>query len=258
MTSMQMKGQVMRMKQIKMSMLVLLLCFVISGFVVDAKANSAEPPMLWILVSGEHKDLRGTLQIEELTIEGYPYTTSFESYLRFFYSEHPTLRSKNLAQVQVTLNLYASGKQVQIDAEMDLSGYNTLYTLDLDAGTLSEGKSLIRDVQLVGLRLGLTLLVEALIFFLLGYRSKRFWILFLVINLVTQGLLNLSLNANMPIGTFALLALIVYEFLILIVEWIAFLSLSKEKKRVKLFFAVFLANIASLILGGFLITRLPL
>ena len=62
----------------------------------------------------------------------------------------------------------------------------------------------------------------------------------------------------MPIGTYALIALVIYEFVILLVEWIAFLSLSKEKKRVKLFFAVLLANAASLILGGFLITRLPL
>ncbi|HBS92184.1 MAG TPA: hypothetical protein DEA51_06915 [Erysipelotrichaceae bacterium] len=258
MTNTQMKGQVIRMKHVKMIGFILLLSLMMSGFMVNAKANSAEPPMLWILVSGEHKEMRGTLQIEEITVEGYPYASSFESYLRFFYSEHPSLRSKDLTSVQVTLTIVVAEQQMQISTQMDLSGYNTLYTLDLDTGTLSKGKSFLRDVQLVGLRLGLTLLVEALIFFLLGYRSMRFWILFLMINLLTQGWLNLSLNANMPIGTYALIALVIYEFVILLVEWITFLSLSKEKKRVKLFFAVLLANAASLILGGFLITRLPL
>lgn len=236
----------------------ILMLVLLGAFTVNAKANADEPPMLWILISGEHKDLSGTLQLEGVTLFGRPYITRYESYLRFYFSDEPQLNSYTKEKVQAIVTIHLAGEKYIIEDVLQMRDYNTMYTFDLDQKTLFEGKSLARSIQLVGLRVILTIFVEALIFFLFGFKEKRIWIAFILINLFTQGILHGLLNAEVPVGSYAMLALVFYEIVILIVEWLVFFFVSEDQRKAKLMFTVFVANMASLILGGFLITMLPL
>jgi hypothetical protein len=104
----------------------------------------------------------------------------------------------------------------------------------------------------------LTLIIEGIVFFLFGYRRKRSWLVFIIVNLVTQGILNIWLAGNYsPLNNYLIFSLIGGEIVVFIVEIIAFLILVKEHGRLRTASFVVLANLLSLIAGGYLITVLP-
>jgi hypothetical protein len=109
----------------------------------------------------------------------------------------------------------------------------------------------------VSLRVVLTLLIEGLLFYLFGFRRKSSWIAFLVINLLTQGVLNIQLNNAVPFTGYLIFNLIFMELVVLLVEMISFLSYVKEHGKLRRAAYAFIANLASLVLGGWLITVLP-
>jgi hypothetical protein len=107
------------------------------------------------------------------------------------------------------------------------------------------------------MRVVLTLIVEGLVFFLLGFRTRRSWTVFLIVNLVTQGALNLWINTVTYNDYSLFFGLIFYEFVIIIVEMVAFLGLLKEHGKWRRALYVLLANILSLLGGGYMLTVLP-
>ena len=95
-------------------------------------------------------------------------------------------------------------------------------------------------------------------FYLFGYRRKESWLIFLIINLLTQGVLNIWLNGSFtPLDSYIIFSLVFGEILVLIIEMIAFLILVKEHHRLRIALYVIIANLLSLIAGGYLITVLP-
>jgi hypothetical protein len=108
------------------------------------------------------------------------------------------------------------------------------------------------------LRILLTLAIEACVFWLFGYRDKRSWIAFLVINLITQASVNIWLISGFdPLGSYLVLMLIFAEILVFIFELIAFLIVIKEHGKLRTAGYVMAANLLSLVAGGYLITVLP-
>jgi hypothetical protein len=103
----------------------------------------------------------------------------------------------------------------------------------------------------------LTLLLEGIVFWLFGFRSRRSWIGFLVINLITQGVLNYLLSMFSPYNGYAIFGLVYYEFWIIIVESFAFGLFIREHRALRRVFYAIAANLASLFLGGYLILTLP-
>ena len=140
--------------------------------------------------------------------------------------------------------------------------YNNVYTLDLDSRTLTVGELPSRNIMLVTVRVLLTLLLEGLVFFLFGYRQKISWIIFLAVNLITQGALFICLNSlsSTPLtGVFYIIMVMIFaEILIFVIEMIVFLVFIKEHRRLRTAGYVLTANLLSLFLGGYLITALPL
>ena len=84
------------------------------------------------------------------------------------------------------------------------------------------------------------------------------WIMFLLINLLTQGALNIWLDGFNPLDGYLIAVLIFGEFLVFIVEIAAFLLLVKEHRGLRTVLYVLLANLLSLIVGGYVITILPI
>ena len=72
-----------------------------------------------------------------------------------------------------------------IDPE-GFSRYNNLVTLDVAGKRLLYGQPWWRQPLLIFLRVSLTLVLEGLVFLIFGYRQKRSWLVFLLVNLVTQ------------------------------------------------------------------------
>lgn len=227
-----------------------------------AYSNAAEPPGLLVTVSNPPGDLSLSLKFpggEEISaIQLQKEKKAWETYYRFFYHASPVAGKLGPDEFEgAVLMVEGSG----IDFELALPGesfsrYNNLLTLDLEKEHLITGQPPYRVPSLVALRLFLTLLIEGAVFFLFGFREKRSWLIFLGVNLLSQGSLNAMITGP-GLASYWMIGFILGEIAVLVAEIIAFILLVKEYKKSRIVLYTITANIASLILGGFLITYLP-
>ena len=97
-----------------------------------------------------------------------------------------------------------------------------------------------------------TLIIEGILLWLFGFRAKRDWLVFLVVNLVTQAGLHLWIGSGaMAAGSHPLyyLVLIVAEVPILLVELVVYVFLLQEHSRLRRAAYAACANVASYALG---------
>lgn len=224
-------------------------------FPTQAQANAAEPPMITIIIENNNLNAKAKMISGDLTLTGRIEEVKTETYIRFYQSDLPMDERFN---DRVVFIIETNENTYEIEHVIATRQYNQVYTLNQKTSELNEGKSLSRNLTLIGMRLGLTLLIEALVFFLLGYRERRTWIVFLVVNLITQGWLNIDISFNWNPNSYVLFSFIIVEILILGAELFMFLFAVKEGKKSKLALTVFLANLSSLVLGGYLILTFPL
>lgn len=214
-------------------------------------ANSAEPPSILIIVSNPPKDLAISLQAKGGLIDAREIDKVIETYYLFYYrdiKEFPNF----------TFEISSGDINYNIELQAPVKSYNNIYTLDLDKGLISPGKLLSRSISLVALRVSLTLIIEGIVFWFLGFRKKRSWVTFLIINLITQGALNIWINGFSPMTSYIFLSLIFAEILILIVELFGFSTFVKELHKGDKILYVIVANFLSLVVGGYIISVLPI
>lgn len=240
-----------------MACLVLIL-LIISAAAPAAYANSAEPPSLTVIVALPPDDLTLSLRLADGSITDaiqlQKEQKAWEAYYRFFNSMLPSQRS---SLEGATLIVHSSEKSFECLLSSSVSNqYNNLITLDIANETVIEGEAPARTLLLVAMRVALTLLVEGLVFFVFGYRKRASWITFLVVNLVTQGVLNYILS-GVNLGYIWIIGLVLFEIIIFAVEALAFTLILKEHKKGRAVWYALAANFASLILGGLLISYLP-
>lgn len=214
-------------------------------------ANSAEPPSLIILINNPPEDLSIVMISNKEQPEAIVRRAAWEGYYVFYSSD---MQSDDEYTFKVTSN----EKSFECTFTEPIRRYNEILTLDLSSQELRYGKYPLRSVLLVSIRLLLTLLIEGIIFWLFGFRRQGSWLIFLIINLITQGGLNIWLNSEAsPIPRYLILTLIIGEFFVFLVEIIGFPILISEKKKKVILGYVFLANFISLIAGGYMISILP-
>lgn len=224
-----------------------------------AFANSAEPPGLTIIVSFPPDDLTLSIRFADGSITNavqlQKEQKAWESYYRFFYgmvdSTRPSLEGTILVIQSNEYNFEC------LLPESSFNQYNNLLTLDVENQNITEGQSTVRLFLLVSMRVILTLIIEGLIFFAFGYRNKVSWIAFVIINLITQGVLN-ALLTGPNLASYWIFGFVFYEFIIFIAEMIAFALILKEHKKSRAVVYALAANSVSLILGGVLISYLPI
>ena len=232
----------------KFWLLLVVLTLSLMVFTPVCSGNLAEPPSILIIVTAAPEDME--IILGDGIIKANREDKAFESYFTFYSHE---LRSSNYMLTVTTGDI-----SFEIRLDEPPQSYNNIYTLDLKTRTLKHGEAWGRSVSLILLRLLLTLLIEAVIFYLFGYRSKKSWLVFLAVNVVTQGILNIWLGvAFIPLNNYMIFALILGEILVLFIELIVFLIFIKERHRLLTAAFVILANLASLLLGGLLIKLLP-
>ena len=239
----------------KLSAFILAL-FLIFALSVPASANSAEPPGMIIIVEGAPEDMTLTLvpgQEPEYEIRIHESRRGWETYFRLYYGMDFSILSSAMIRVESSGNNFTC----PIPAEAGRR-YNSLLTLNYENRTLTLGQRWWRQPMLTAVRVALTLLVEGLLFFAFGFRGKRSWIVFLIVNLLTQGWLNYIINSSAFSNGYWVLGLYLAEFVIFIAEAIAFPMATKEKKKGRCVLYALAANAASLIAGLLLINHLPI
>lgn len=213
--------------------------------------NSAEPPSILIIVPNAPDDLSITLDLEE-KYEEKVVNKIIEKYYTFYLSA--MFNKPNIYNFTVS----TENDSFEIELSKPIRRYENIYTLDLKAQTLTEGKLLSRSIMLVSMRLALTLLIEAFIFWIFGFRNRESWLVFFIINLITQGALNIWLNGLGPIMSYAIFFTLVFgEIFVFVFELIVFSLFCKEHGSIRKATYVLSANCASLIVGGYIITVLP-
>ena len=104
-----------------------------------------------------------------------------------------------------------------------------------------------------------TLLIEGLLLFAFGYRSKRSWLVFLLVNLVTQGGFAVYLAVtvlNHGVSGWSLIFYIPIEVIITLVELLLYRRLLTEKNKARAAVYAMAANLCSAVLGLWLIDPL--
>ena len=104
-----------------------------------------------------------------------------------------------------------------------------------------------------------TLLIEGLLLFAFGYRSKRSWLVFLLVNLVTQGGFAVYLAVtvlNHGVSGWSLIFYIPIEVIITLVELLLYRRLLTEKNKARAAVYAIAANLCSAVLGLWLIDPL--
>ncbi|SDH85309.1 hypothetical protein [Desulfosporosinus hippei] len=233
-------------------MLLIIFFIVFSFFPTLAYANSAEPPGLIVILKNAPDDVSVSLVSTASIKDGRKSNTAWETYYAFY--------NRDIGNNQ-EVTLRVSGNDTSFDrivGQEYLTGYNSIVTVDFPAQSIEAGKLLSRSILLVTIRVFFTLVIEGVIFILFGFRDRKSWIVFLMMNLLTQGILNLALNGVSPLNSYLIFNLIFMEFWVFIAEIIGVLVFIKEHGGFRRVSYVLVANLASLVLGGYLITVLPI
>lgn len=214
-------------------------------------ANSAQPPSIIVIVPNCPESLEVTAKTENGTIPG----NKVDKFLEVYFAFYPYELNNATSHV-----LHVANGDVSFDVPvvMTQGKYNTIYTLDLKNKTVVEGKLPFRDFFFAGLRLSATLLLEGAVFLLAGFRERKTWAAFFGINLLTQGALNVWLSGMLPLQSYGIMILVFGEFFVFLSELLLFGIVVSEHRRRRVLGTTFLANAVSLVLGGLLISWLPL
>jgi hypothetical protein len=244
---------------IKAAVIFIAIFIAIPLFPLTASANSAEPPLFTVMVTNAPEDLQVSLRFSDgmqygaNVIRKNPAADTFYH----FYSDAGLLYIGYAEIKTATLIVTTGGETFEITLP-EPQTYHRLVTLNLSNRTLTPGTPLVRNSILVVMRIALTLLIEGFIFFLFGFRGRKNWTIFLVVNLITQGGLNIILS-NPDMGSYWGLAYIGLEVIIFIAEIALFSALLERgeskwwlKGWKKPLYAI-TANTASLFAGAYLI-----
>lgn len=231
---------------------VVLLMSLVFMFPVFASANSARPPSLIILVKNPPDDLSIVLLTDDYEEQGRFRRSAWEGYYLF---NDFDMQNYGDYKFKVT----SQGESFVCTIGEYSHSYNDVITLDLSSQKLTLGYYPFRTVLVVSIQLLITLLLESIIFWLFGYRKVRSYLIFLAINIVTQGALNIWLDSlNILMHSYFGFYLFFGEIFVFAAEMIAFPLFIKEHKRTHNILYAFVANFVSLIAGSFMISLLPI
>ena len=244
------------MRKYKLFMAVLILIFPLLT-ALPIQANSAEPPGLLIVVENAPEDMRLAIQFDEQEIiELRVERKAWETYYRYYYHLSEARYDVDFTKAK----LIVSSENINFSCDLPAAAfetYNNLLQLNLKTQTVEMGISPYRAPLLVSMRVSLTLVIEGIVFFLFGYRQKKSWQIFLITNLLTQGFVNIMLSKSIA-NSYAIIIYFILEMLVVLFELIPYMAFIDEHKKIRNFFTCLIANAASLVLGAWIITHLPI
>ena len=244
---------------------------------LPAQANAAEPPQLSVVVLNPPQGLELSLVFswegQEEPVPAEATRLAWEGYYLFRPFNFPGFWEGSSSPQDMAVALLVETPEESFTLPLNTqflnqdtgAYYNNLCVLDLQSRTLTAGQPWWRQPLLVFLRVALTLLLEGIVFFLFGYRQKRSWILFFLVNGLTQLFVNLLLlNFVGALGNIYSAKLAFWflylpmEILVILLELFLFCPMLKEKKRWNAVLYTIAANLCSWLLGGALLAYLPI
>lgn len=239
--------------------LIVLFLFLIvlnTAFQIEISANAAEPPSL-VIITKTSDDVEIYLVNGESNQEILfrKLNKKIEDY-HILYNKDLNSNLNDLENAKIKIK--TDTEEFYIENEVVLNKYNSVYRLDKINKTLVEGKGLKRSIVLIASRITITIIIEMIIFYMFGFREKRSYYIFLLVNLITQFFLNYNINNMLPTTSYMMLNIIFMEIIILITELITLNLLIKEKSKVRISLFVIVANLLSYIVGGYIIMNLPI
>lgn len=214
-------------------------------FSVPVYANSAAPPSLTIVVLNAPDD-----------IEIYSADGNEKAYREFSLSD-TLFRFYESGTFPNAIVIRAEGRETLLELPAkNISGYDKYAVLDYKTMELSVGQPARRPPLLIFLRVSITLIIEGIVFLLFGFRAKRDIAVFLLVNILTQAALNIIILTETNTA-FLMVELIFLEIIIFIIEAVAYCLLFTERSKAERIVFSFIANLASLFIGGVAIYLLP-
>ena len=236
----------------KKKLITIFLIITMLSFSAAALANSAEPPGLTVIVNNPPEGLTLSLQLDSddtaLLVAEHRF---WEGQYKFYYHDIPDSRNYIKNAVLLVSN---DGTVTELPIPNEYFGYNNQVTLNLRTNELIQGQKPLRAPLLTAMRVLLTLIIEGMLLFAFGYRTRHSILLFLITNLITQTALNIIFIGAR--GYWFLLYVIV-EILIFAIEASVYKAWFKEHGNKRAVFYALTANAASLFLGGWMLSCLP-
>lgn len=240
-------------------------------------ANAEAGPDFTVLITGAPEDLTVSLVTPDgVSAELRPLRRGWESCFRLYYYElfeamngdarysYEAIAVMEKTAAKSSLHLVSAEEGIDCTVPMPAENqmrYNHLSVMKMADKTAVPGSSsymVWRNVLLVALRVSVTLVTEGVIFFLMNYRTRRSWIVFIIVNLVTQIFLNVTITGNYLAAGYWELGFFILEGLIFLIEAVLFAVLLREHRRFRGFVTAILANAVSLACGWALLANLPL
>ena len=155
--------------------------------------------------------------------------------------------------------IYQNGQFLIATEALEMYAFATYYEIDFSTGTVTTPQDIkvtktydyFSEILNLIVRIVLTLAIELGLFYLFRLYTKRNFMVVIIVNLITQIFLNVAVNISLyNSGSLsALFLLFGLEFIILIIEFIAYQILLKDKKRWTIILYPILANILSFVVG---------
>jgi len=217
-----------------------------------AFANAAEPPGLTVIVNNPPDGLTLSLQLDnEDTAPLVAEHRFWEGQYKFYYHDIPGSRDyiKN-----AVLTVSGSGADIQLPIPREYFGYNNQVTLNLKTNELIQGQAPLRAPLLTAMRVILTLVIEGAVLYAFGYRTRQSLIVFLILNLITQTALNVVFIGA---DAYWFILYVIIEIGIFLLEGAVCKDRLTEHGKKRAILYSITANAASLFLGGWMISSLP-
>lgn len=207
---------------------------------VPALANSPAPRWLYVYTSDEPTDLEMTVKVravgETHFLEAFPLDKGG------YYFDYPSVSSDD-----ITLIVKTGGKEYDYEVTANMIRYGADLSFKGGEPIITERTELMNYLPSAFACLGITLVIEGLMLFIFGYRKLRSYIVFLIVNIVTQAALH-TLYLTVDFGPY-IKWLLFTELGIFIFEGLAYSLLFREHERGRAWAYAIAANLASLILG---------
>lgn len=159
------------------------------------------------------------------------------------------------------LKLVSGGKErvLVLPREItDQGNVNDAIMLNCKTGAMRFGTPVWRTPLHILIRVALGLLLEGLIFHRFGYRTKKSWQVFFLVNLVTLGFLNWMISGWMNVSTDVYLLYMLACLIIFSAEVLLFVIFLEEYNRDRVISFALIANVAGIALNLALMKMLPL
>ena len=137
-------------------------------------------------------------------------------------------------------------------------GFNEVLTLHYRTGELCYGLPAWRAPLLIGIRLAAVLLIEGLFFYLKGFRDRKSWLLFTLINVLIHGGLNIYCSGWINVNPDMYAVFFIVVFISFLVEIAGFLLLVDEYGSDRLIGFLVPANLCSYAATLLMMNVLPL